>query len=36
VFVNIKVVQPQNNLVLAGHDFVLAKDGVVRSMLLQH
>jgi len=35
VFVNVKVVQPQNNFVLAGHDFVLAKEGVVRSMLLQ-
>jgi len=36
VFVNIKVVQPQTNQVLAATDFVLAKDGVVRSMLLSH
>jgi TolB-like protein len=35
VFINIKVVQPQNNFVLAGHDYVLAKEGIVRSMLLQ-
>jgi TolB-like protein len=35
VFVNVKVVQPQNNFVLAGQDFVLAKEGIVRSMLLQ-
>ena len=35
VFINVKVVQPQNNFVLAGQDFVLAKDTVVRSMLLQ-
>jgi TolB-like protein len=34
VFVNIKVVHPQTNQVLAGNDFVLAKDGVVRSMLM--
>jgi TolB-like protein len=36
VFVNIKVIQPNTNFVLAGQDFVLAKEGVVRSMLLQH
>ncbi|MBB3122219.1 FlgO family outer membrane protein [Pseudoduganella violacea] len=35
VFVNIKVVQPNTNYVLAGHDYVLAKEGIVRSMLLQ-
>jgi TolB-like protein len=34
VFVNVKVVHPQTNQVLAAHDFVLAKDGVVRSMLM--
>ncbi|MTW13439.1 hypothetical protein GM658_22785 [Pseudoduganella eburnea] len=34
VFINIKVVQPQTNQVLAATDFVLAKDAVVRSMLL--
>jgi TolB-like protein len=34
VFINIKVVQPQSNFVLAGHDYVLAKEGIVRSMLL--
>ncbi|MCE3264433.1 MAG: hypothetical protein K0R43_3512 [Pseudoduganella sp.] len=34
VFVNIKVVHPQSNQVLAANDFVLAKDGVVRSMLM--
>jgi TolB-like protein len=33
VFVNIKVIQPSSNLVLAGHDFVLAKESTVRSML---
>lgn len=35
VFVNVKVVQPNTNYVLAGHDYVLAKEGIVRSMLLQ-
>jgi TolB-like protein len=35
VFINIKVVQPQSNFVLAGHDYVLQKEGIVRSMLLQ-
>jgi len=34
VFVNIKVVQPQTNQVMAATDYVLAKDSVVRSMLL--
>ena len=34
VFVNVKVVHPQTNQVLAANDFVLAKDGVVRSMLM--
>jgi hypothetical protein len=33
VFVNIKVIQPNTNYVLAGYDFVLSKDGTVRSML---
>jgi len=33
VFVNIKVIQPTTNLVLAGHDYVLAKELTVRSML---
>jgi TolB-like protein len=33
VFVNIKVIQPTTNLVLAGHDYVLAKESTVRSML---
>jgi TolB-like protein len=33
VFVNIKVIQPTTNLVLAGQDFVLAKESTVRSML---
>lgn len=33
VFVNIKVVQPTSNFVLAGQDFVLAKESTVRSML---
>jgi len=35
VFINVKVVQPQSNFVLAGHDYVLQKEGIVRSMLLQ-
>jgi TolB-like protein len=35
VFINIKVVQPHNNFVIAGHDYVLAKEGIVRSMLMQ-
>ena len=34
IFVNIKVVQPQTSEVLAATDFVLAKDAVIRSMLL--
>jgi TolB-like protein len=33
VFINVKVTQPSTNLVLAGHDYVLAKEGTVRSML---
>ncbi|MFL6676347.1 MAG: FlgO family outer membrane protein [Massilia sp.] len=33
VFVNIKVIQPTSNLVLAGHDFVLQKDSTVRAMV---
>jgi len=33
VFVNIKVIQPTTNLVLAGHDYVLGKEVTVRSML---
>jgi hypothetical protein len=35
VFVNIKVIQPTSNFVLAGQDFVLHKDSSVRS-LMQH
>lgn len=33
VFINIKVIQPNTNFVLAGQDFVLAKETIVRSML---
>jgi TolB-like protein len=33
VFVNIKVIQPNTNYVLAGQDYVLAKEAIVRSML---
>jgi TolB-like protein len=33
VFINVKVIQPNTNYVLAGYDFVLRKDGAVRSML---
>ena len=33
VFINVKVIQPNNNLVLAGTDYVLAKETIVRSML---
>jgi TolB-like protein len=36
VFINIKVIQPNTNFVLAGHDYVLAKEGIVRSMLLRN
>lgn len=36
VFINVKVIQPTTNLVLAGHDYVLAKEGTVRSMLQSH
>lgn len=35
VFVNIKVIQPTTNFVLAGHDFVLKKDATVRAMMQQ-
>lgn len=35
VFVNIKVIQPNTNYVLAAHDYALAKEGIVRSMLMQ-
>jgi TolB-like protein len=34
VFVNIKVIQPNTNFVLAAHDYALAKEGIVRSMLM--
>lgn len=34
IFINIKVIQPVTNLVLAGHDYVLAKQGTIRSMLV--
>ncbi|MDN4040133.1 FlgO family outer membrane protein [Massilia sp. YIM B02443] len=34
IFINIKVIQPTTNLVLAGHDYVLAKQGTIRSMLV--
>ena len=33
VFINVKVIQPNTNLVLAGHDYVLTKEAIVRSML---
>lgn len=33
VFVNVKVIQPTSNFVLAGHDFVLQKDASVRAMM---
>lgn len=35
VFINVKVIQPNSNFVLAAHDFVLAKEGIVRSMLMR-
>lgn len=35
IFINLKVIQPNTNFVLAGYDFALAKDRVVRSMLSQ-
>ncbi len=35
VFVNVKVIQPNTNYVLAAHDYALAKEGIVRSMLMQ-
>lgn len=36
VFINLKVIQPNTNFVLAGHDYVLAKEGIVRSMLMRN
>jgi TolB-like protein len=36
IFINIKVIQPTTNVVLAGHDYVLAKQGTIRSMLQQY
>ncbi|MEO5934360.1 MAG: FlgO family outer membrane protein [Duganella sp.] len=33
VFINVKVIQPNTNFVLAGQDYVLAKEAIVRSML---
>lgn len=36
IFINIKVIQPTTNVVLAGHDYVLAKQGTIRSMLTQY
>ena len=33
VFINVKVIQPNTNFVLAGTDYVLAKEAIVRSML---
>lgn len=36
VFINLKVIQPNTNFVLAGQDYVLAKEGIVRSMLLRN
>jgi TolB-like protein len=36
VFINVKVIQPNTNFVLAGQDYVLAKEGIVRSMLLRN
>jgi len=36
VFINVKVIQPNTNYVLAGQDYVLAKEAIVRSMLQQH
>jgi hypothetical protein len=35
VFINIKVIEPNTNHVLAGYDFALAKDAIVRPMLAQ-
>jgi len=35
VFINIKVIQPNTNFVLAAHDYALAKEGIVRSMLMR-
>ncbi len=36
VFINVKVIQPNTNFVLAGQDYVLAKEAIVRSMLLRN
>ncbi|NGZ85042.1 FlgO family outer membrane protein [Duganella aceris] len=33
VFINVKVIQPNTNFVMAGQDYVLAKEAIVRSML---
>lgn len=33
VFINVKIIQPNTNFVLAGQDYVLAKEAIVRSML---
>ena len=33
VFINVKVIQPNTNHVLAGYDIVLRKDAVIRSLL---
>lgn len=33
IFINLKVIQPKTNLVLAGTDYVLSKQGTIRSML---
>lgn len=36
VFINIKVIEPNTNFVLAGQDYVMAKEGIVRSMLMRN
>jgi TolB-like protein len=36
VFINVKVIQPNTNFVLAGQDYVLVKEGIVRSMLMRN
>lgn len=33
VFINLKVIQPNTNIVMAVHDYVLPKDAEIRSML---
>ena len=33
VFVNLKVIQPETNIVLAAHDYVLPLDAMTSSML---